>query len=117
MRRKLAPPVYLATATAGAHGIPGPDGRTPVTSPADCVATIAVLDHEAEKTLSSAPLPGAAETCAVPSLTAPVDRDGDGGTDVLVYGQADHKGFRAWFAVAEDGTLTPGPTSVWTAIP
>lgn len=117
VRRELAPPVYLATATAGAHGIPGPSGRSPVSSPADCVAAIAVLDHEAEKTLSTLPLPGAAETCAVPTLTAPVDLDGDGALDILAYGQSESKGFRAWFAIAADGTLKPGPTSVWTDIP
>jgi len=117
VRRSLAPPVYVAVATAGAHGIPGASGRSPVSSPADCFAAIAVLDHEAEATLATMPIPGAAESCAVPVLTAPVDRDGDGGLDILVYGQADHKGFRAWFAVGEQGTLTPGPTSLWLAIP
>ena len=117
VRRALAPPVYLAVATAGSHGIPGVAGRSPVTSPADCVAALAVVDHEAERVLGSVPVPGAAATCAVPTLTAPVDLDGNGVLDVLVHGQSEHKGFRAWFAVQADGTLEPGPTSVWMDIP
>ncbi len=117
VRRELAPPVYLAVATAGAHGIPGPGGRSAVKAPEDCEASIAVLDHDAEKTLSTMPLPGAAATCAVPTLTAPVDLDGDGVLDVLAHGQTEHRGFRAWFAVQKDGTLLPGPTSSWTEIP
>ncbi len=118
MRRKLAPPVYLAVATVGTHGIPlAGGGRAPVLDPGDCKAAIAVLDAEAEGTISTMPLPGAEASCAVPVLTAPVDRDGDGVFEVLVHGQAEHKGFRAWFTVGEDGGLKAGPTSLWTDIP
>ncbi|GDX80987.1 hypothetical protein LBMAG42_27980 [Deltaproteobacteria bacterium] len=117
MRRNLAPPVYLAVATRGAHGIPGEGGRSAVESPEDCIAALAVLDAEASKILSSAPLPGAESTCAVPVLATPLDIDGDGQMDVLVHGQAEAKGFRAWFGIAADGTLTPGATSVWAEIP
>ncbi len=117
MRRTLAPPVYLAVATRGAHGIPGDAGPSPVDAPEDCKAALAVLDAEASKVLSSAPLPGAESTCAVPVLAAPLDVDGDGQMDVLVHGQAVSKGFRAWFRIAADGTLTPGATSQWAEIP
>lgn len=117
VRRKLAPPVYIGTATAGAHGIPGAEGRSPVTSPADCVSAIASLDHEAEAVIFTLPIPGAATSCAVPTLTAPVDLDGDGRLDVLAHGQSEGKGFRAWFSIGDDGTLTAGPTSLWTEIP
>ncbi len=118
MRRKLAPPVYVAVATVGSHGIPvAGGGRAPVSAPGDCKAAIAVLDAEAEGTLSTMPLAGAEASCAVPVLTAPVDRDGDGVWDILVHGQAERAGFRAWFTVGEDGLLLAGPTSVWTEIP
>lgn len=117
LRRDLAPPVYLAVATLGAHGIPGPDGPSPVQSPEDCKAALAVLDAEAETTLSSVRLEGAEATCAVPVMAAPVDMDGNGTKDVLVHGQSGQKGFRAWFAIGTDGKLTPGPHSEWTAIP
>lgn len=117
MRREHAPPVYLAVATLGAHGIPGPDGRSAVQAPSDCKAAIAVLDAEAETTLSSMLLPGAEATCAVPVMAAPVDMDGNGTRDVLVHGQAETKGFRAWFAVDNAGQLTAGPHSEWIGIP
>ncbi|MSQ03188.1 MAG: hypothetical protein EXR71_15075 [Myxococcales bacterium] len=118
MRRRLAPPVYIAVATVGAHGIPAAGGgRAPVGDPGDCKAAVAVLDAEAEGTMSTFPLPGAEASCAVPVLTAPVDRDGDGVLDILVHGQTEHAGFRAWFAVGDDGVLKPGPTSLWTEIP
>ncbi len=117
MRRDLAPPVYLAVATRGAHGIPGDEGPSPVESPDDCVSALAVIDAEASKLLSSALLPGAEATCAVPVLAGPLDLNGDGVMDVLVHGQSGAKGFRAWFQVAANGTLTPGPTSMWTEIP
>jgi len=117
MRRKLAPPVYLAVATFGQHGIPGPNGRSPVTSPEDCKSALAVLDADVGKTLSTLPIPGAEATCAVPVLIGPIDLDGDGGEDVLIAGQAENKGFRAWFHVEQNGTLTAGPTSTWSEIP
>lgn len=117
MRRNLAPPVYLAVATVGQHGIPGPNGPSPVTNPDDCKAALAVLDHEVAKTISSVSLPFAESTCAVPVLTGPVDLDGDGALDILVSGQSGKKGFRAWFRVDNDGKLTAGPSSVWTDIP
>lgn len=117
MRRKLAPPVYLVVATLGKHGIPGPNGVSPVTQPEDCKAAFAVLDAEVGKTLSSVPLPDAEATCAVPVVTGPVDLDGDGTEDVLVAGQSGNKGFRAWFRVAPEGTLVAGPTSRWAEVP
>ncbi len=117
MRRNLAPPVYLAVATSGDHGIPGKDGPSPVNSPSDCKAALAVLDAEASATLSSVLLPDAEATCAVPVLAPPTDLDGDGNMDVLVHGQSEKRGFRAWFRIASDGTLTPGPRSIWVEIP
>ena len=117
MRRKLAPPVYLASATLGAFGIPGPNGVSRVESPEDCKAAIAVLDADAGKTLASVLLPAAEATCAVPVLAPPVDLDGEGTPDVLVHGQSGKQGFRAWFSVSNDGKLTAGPSSTWTDIP
>ena len=116
-RRHLAPPVYLTVATRGLHGIPGPNGVSPVKDPSDCEAFLAVLDADVGKTLSSVPLPDAATTCAVPVLTGPVDEDGDGNDDILVSGQSGNKGFRAWFRIYPEGTLVAGPHSVWTDIP
>lgn len=117
MRRELAPPVYLAVATLGKHGIPGPNGTSPVENPSDCKAALAVLDHDVATTLSSMPLPEAEVTCAVPVLIGPVDYDGDGAQDILVAAQSGKKGFRAWFRIDNDGKLTAGPTSTWSDIP
>ncbi len=117
VRQHLAPPVYLVVATRGQHGIPGPGGkRSAVTDPRDCDTVIAVLDADLSTVLSSSAVPGAASTCGVPTLLAPVDRDGDGTLDVIAFGQAEGKGFRQWFAL-RDGGLDPGPSSTWTAIP
>lgn len=117
VRRHLAPPVYVVVATRGQHGIPGPGGtRSEVENPRDCEASVALLDDDLARVIASSPVPGAARTCAVPSLLAPVDHDGDGVDDVLAYGQAEGGGFRQWF-VLRDEALEPGPASLWTAIP
>ena len=55
--------------------------------------------------------------CAVPYALGPVDRDGDGGQDFLVYGQEKNAGFRAWFTLLPDGTLVAGEHEVWEYIP
>lgn len=110
VRQELAPPVYLASATRDVSG--KGDDRTGE----NCVSVIATLDAKATEVLSSHRLAGAEQTCAVPVVVPPVDRDGDGTPDVMVHGQHGNRGFRAWFRLA-DGKLEPGPTDVWESIP
>lgn len=118
VRRHLAPPVYVAVATRGQHGVPGPGGsRSPVTTPDDCVGAVAVLDAELATVLDSKLLPFAASTCAVPVAAGPVDLDGNGALDVLVHGQAEQKGFRNWYGIDSSGKLVDGPFDHQEALP
>jgi hypothetical protein len=118
VRRHLAPPVYVAVATKGAHGIPDATGqRSPVLKAEDCTAAIAVFDAELARVIDSKVLPAAATTCAVPSIAGPVDLDGNDHLDVLVHGQDGKKGFRGWFEIGADGKLKPGPTDQQMDIP
>lgn len=96
-RRTHAPPLYLVTADA------------------NCQALVAVMDSKASTILHHQPLPQAG--CAPAVLLPPIDLDGDGRQDVLVYGQKDAAGFRQWFGIETDGALTPGPGESWTEIP
>lgn len=117
VRQDLAPPVYLVVATRGQHGIPQPGGGvSPVKDPRDCQASLAILDAEMEKVIASIPVDGATVSCAVPSLLSPVDKDGDGGRDIIVHGQSEGSGFRQWFAI-DGNQLVPGAGSAWTEIP
>ncbi len=117
VRRAKAPPVYLVTATVdpeGAGRVGGPADRR---SGAACRGAVAVVDDDAAKLLWSQVLEEAEATCAVPVLLPPVDREGDGGQDVLVYGQLKNAGFRRWFSLDADGSLVAGERESWLEIP
>jgi hypothetical protein len=116
VRQRAAPPVYVVSATGDEVGAGRFGGPEDVRSGAACRAAVAVLDDKAERVLSSHLLPGAERTCAVPTVLSPVDLQGDGGRDILVHGQRDHAGFRAWFELA-DTTLVVGPAESWEEIP
>ncbi len=116
IRRSLAPPVYLATATRDDVGAGRMGGPADVREGTACESIVALFDAKAAKILSSVRLDAATRTCAVPVATGPVDIDGDGDTEVLVYGQHKNKGFRAWFSIEGDA-LVAGPSESWESIP
>jgi hypothetical protein len=117
VRRHLAPPVYVVSATRDDAGVGTQRGVSEVRAGTACEAAVAVVDARAAGVLSSVRLEHAERTCAVPVVLAPVDLEGDGGTDVLVHGQEGHAGFRDWFSLDEAGALLPGPSDVWTEVP
>jgi hypothetical protein len=116
VRREMAPPIYVVTATGDEVGAGRFDGPKDVRTGENCRAAIAVMDAKVEKRLYGALLDAATKVCAVPVLLPPVDLDGDGVLDVLVYGQNGTKGFRSWFRIVGD-ELVPGATDSWEAIP
>jgi hypothetical protein len=116
VRQAKGPPHYVVTATGDEVGAGAFGGPADVREGVSCKAALAVFDHKGEKMLASVPLTAATRTCAVPVIVPPVDRDGDGTMDVLVYGQNGKKGFRSWFALAGDG-LVAGPEDSWEDIP
>ncbi len=117
VRQENAPPLYVVSATRDEVGAGKMDGPKDVRAGGNCEAVVAMIDAEAQAVISSLPLPGAAETCAVPVIAPPVDRDGDGTLDVLVHGQLATKGFAAWFVLGPKGSLVAGPAESWSAIP
>lgn len=110
LRQELSPPIYVASATRDVSG--KGDDRTGE----NCVAVVATIDAKATTVLSSHALSGARQSCAVPVVVPPVDRDGDGVLDVMVHGQNGNRGFRAWFRLV-DGKLEAGPADAWEGIP
>jgi hypothetical protein len=108
VRRKSAPPVYVAAATGDEVGAGRLGGPADVRAGKNCEAAVALLDHKAEKLLSGVKLDVATRLCAVPVVSGPVDLDGDGDQDFLVHGQNQRKGFRAWFTLKGE-TLVAGP--------
>lgn len=117
VRQAGGPPLYVVSATRDEIGAGKMDGPDDVRGGANCEAVVAMVDAKAERVLSSMPLAGAQETCAVPVLVSPVDRDGDGVLDILVHGQLTTGGFAAWFALGPKGTLIAGPAESWVGIP
>lgn len=116
VRQAKGPPHYLVTATGDEVGAGLFGGPPDVREGASCKAALAVFDHKGEEMFASVPLTAATRTCAVPVIVPPIDRDGDGTMDVLVYGQNGDKGFRSWFALVGKG-LVAGPEDVWEGIP
>ncbi len=116
VRRRNAPPMFLVTGTVDTVGAGRRGGPPDVRAGENCRAAVAMLDLKLEKVLSSHVLDDATATCAVPVIAAPVDIDGDGTDDALVYGQQGNRGFRAWFRLAGE-TLVPGAHERWDHIP
>ncbi len=116
VRRAHAPPVFVVTATGDDNGAGRFDGPPDKRAGANCKAAVGLMDSKGDTLLSGLRLDGATRTCSVPVVVPPVDRDGDGVDDVLIYGQNGDKGFRAWFRM--DGErLVPGPSDIWEGIP
>jgi hypothetical protein len=116
VRRDHAPPLYIASATGDDVGAGKIGGPPDVRSGNNCRGILALLDAKGENLLDSVMLSDATDLCAVPVLAPPIDLDGDNRLDVLVYGQNENKGFRAWFSI--DGEkLAAGPAESWDAIP
>ncbi len=116
-RQPTAPPIVVLTATGDDIGAGRYGGPADVRSGNNCKAAFASVDAAADAVLSSHLLDDATRICAVPYALGPVDRDGDGGQDFLVYGQEKNAGFRAWFTLLPDGTLVAGEHEVWENIP
>lgn len=117
VRQKMAPPVYVVSGARDDVGA-GRLGAGPVQRQGeDCRAVVAILDHEAETVIASMSLDLATRLCLVPSLVPPVDRDGDGGQDLMVHGQDGARGFRSWVELKPGPTLELGPQDSWEAIP
>lgn len=116
-RQAAAPPILVLTGTGDDVGAGRFNGPADVRSGNNCKAALASVDAAAERVLSSHLLDDATRICAVPYALGPVDRDGDGGQDYLIYGQEKNAGFRAWFTLLPDGTLVAGPHEVWEGIP
>ncbi|MSP56885.1 MAG: hypothetical protein EXR69_14970 [Myxococcales bacterium] len=117
VRQPHGPPIVILTGTGDAVGAGRWGGPPDVRAGENCKAGFASVDLAASKVLSSHLLADAARICAVPYLLGPVDLDGDGGQDFLVYGQEKQAGFRAWFTLVPDGTLVAGEHEVWERIP
>lgn len=117
VRRHLAPPVYLVGAARDDLGVGKVGGPEDTRTGDGCTAVVAVLDAQGANVLASAPVPDATAICAAPGVLGPVDRDGDGGTDFMVYGSHGAKAFRAWFELTEQNGLVAGPTDRWEGIP
>lgn len=116
-RQHMAPPIVVLTGTGDDVGAGRYGGPADVRAGNNCKSAVITVDAAAEKVLSSHELAEATRVCAVPYLLGPVDLDGDGGQDFLVYGQEGQAGFRAWFELKPDGTLIAGPHEVWENIP
>ena len=116
MRRDKAPPVYMIAATGDEVGAGTFGGPADVRKGANCLDAVGLMDDKGDALYASIKLEAATRICAVPTLVPPVDRDGDGVLDVLVYGQQGNAGFRSWFRV-NGTTLEPGPEDVWEGIP
>lgn len=116
VRMSGGPPVYVVTATGDEVGAGKFGGPKDVRAGANCEAAVGLVDSKAERLLSGHRLEEATRVCAVPVTLPPVDLDGDGGKDVLVYGQNAGAGFRAWFTLAEQ-TLVAGTHEVAEGIP
>lgn len=116
VRRDKAPPVYMIAATGDEVGAGTFGGPADVRKGANCVAAVGLMDDKGDALYTSVKLDAATRICAVPALLPPIDRDGDGVLDVLVYGQQGNAGFRSWFRV-NGTTLEKGPEDVWEGIP
>ncbi len=117
VRQPHAPPFIVVTATGDDVGAGVWGGPPDVRAGNNCKAAVATVDIAADKVISSHLLDDATRICAVPDALGPVDLDGDGGQDFLVYGQEKQAGFRAWFRLMADGTLVARASDVWTGIP
>lgn len=117
VRRHLAPPVYVVGAARDDLGVGKVGGPEDTRTGDGCTAVLAVFDAQGAAVLASAPVPDATAICAAPGVLGPVDRDGDGGTDLLVYGTHGDKAFRAWFELTEQSQLVAGPKDRWEGIP
>lgn len=126
-RREHAPPVYLVTGTVDPLGAGRLGGPSDVRSGEACRAAVGVLDEKGGKLLASRVLDAARTTCAVPMVMGPVEPEvteatgttaGAGGARFLVHGQQGQSGFRQWFSLGNDGSLTEiGAADVWVGIP
>ena len=116
-RQAHAPPIIVVTGTGDDVGAGRFGGPPDVRAGNSCKAAVASVDTAADRVLSSHLLTDAVALCAVPYALGPVDRDGDGGQDFLVYGQEKQAGFRAWFTLVPDGTLVAGEAERWEQIP
>lgn len=116
-RQEHAPPIFVVSATGDDVGAGRYGGPADVRTGNNCKAAFASVDAAAERVLSSHLLEDATRICAVPFVIGPVDKDGDGGQDFLVYGQQLQAGFRAWFTLLPDGSLIAGEHEVWEGIP
>ncbi len=116
-RQAHAPPILVVSATGDDVGAGRYGGPADVRTGNNCKAAFASVDAAANGVLSSHVLEDATRICAVPFVLGPVDTDGDGGQDFLVYGQEKQAGFRAWFTLLPDGSLIAGEHEVWEAIP
>lgn len=116
-RQTTAPPIVVLTATGDDIGAGRYGGPADVRTGNNCKAAVASVDAAADAVLSSHLLDDATRICAVPYALGPIDLDGDGGQDFLIYGQEKNAGFRAWFTLLPDGTLLAGEHEVWENIP
>ena len=116
-RQPHAPPIILVTGTGDDVGAGLWGGPADVRTGNNCKSAVATVDAAADKVISSHLLDDATRICAVPYAIGPVDMDGDGGQDFLVYGQEKQSGFRAWFSLSADGTLVARESEVWEGIP
>lgn len=117
VRQPHAPPIVVVTGTGDDVGAGLWGGPPDVRAGDNCKAAFASVDLAASKVLSSHLLDDATRICAVPYVLGPVDLEGDGGQDFLVYGQEKQAGFRAWYTLLPDGTLVAGEHEVWERIP
>lgn len=118
VRQPDGPPLYIAAGTVDTSGEgqwAAPKGQERAGEA--CRAALVVTDHTAEKAVAQVELPLATSTCVIPLVVPPVDVDGDGVRDLLLYGQKDNKGFRTWFKLQKNGTLEKGLEESWEGIP
>jgi hypothetical protein len=115
--RKNQPPIYVVAATRDTVGAGRRGGPEAPRSGDDCKAYAATVDNRATVIKALVDLADATAMCVPPRAVTAIDKEGDGGSDLLIHGQAGADGFRTWISVGNDGAIQLGASERWKGIP